>query len=129
MSPEGICFISRSEQAAFLQERNHFFLNMGSGKEFVDISALAGTDSASDGRSFALFDYDRDGWQDIVVVNANQPLPIFITTRSPSCREPGLAASSRFVLKAETRQHGLPSFQIATATARWWKLCFQAARN
>ena len=31
-------------------------------------------DSDSDSRGFALLDYDRDGWQDIALVNANNPL-------------------------------------------------------
>ena len=48
------------------------------GESFHDISALSGLDSEADGRGIALFDYDRDGWQDIVVVNANSPqLEIF----------------------------------------------------
>jgi thiol-disulfide isomerase/thioredoxin len=55
-------------------ERNHFFLNHNSGEEFADLSALSGLDSVADGRGFALLDYDRDGWQDVAVVNANAPL-------------------------------------------------------
>ena len=55
-------------------ERNHMFLNSGAGEEFIDVSALSGMDSESDSRSFALLDYDHDGWQDVVLVNANQPL-------------------------------------------------------
>ena len=56
------------------KERNRLFLNEDNGGEFRDVSALSGIDSESDSRGFALFDYDRDGWQDIVLVNANQPL-------------------------------------------------------
>jgi hypothetical protein len=55
------------------KERNHFFLSLG-GQQFEDISALAGLDDPADGRSFALLDFDRDGWQDLAVVNANAPL-------------------------------------------------------
>ncbi len=54
-------------------ERNHLFLNM-SGKRFVDLSAISGLDNIADSRSFVLWDYDRDGWQDIALVNANHPL-------------------------------------------------------
>ena len=54
-------------------ERNHLFLNLG-GKRFMDISGNSGTDSVADGRAFGLWDYDRDGWQDIALVNANAPL-------------------------------------------------------
>ena len=55
-------------------ERNRLFLNENAGENFSDHSALAGLDSDSDSRGFALLDYDRDGWQDIALVNANNPL-------------------------------------------------------
>ncbi|MGI9240983.1 MAG: ASPIC/UnbV domain-containing protein [Verrucomicrobiales bacterium] len=56
------------------KERNHLFINQNTGEQFTDLSALSGLDSISDSRCFALLDYDRDGWQDIALVNANQPL-------------------------------------------------------
>ena len=57
-------------------ERNHYFANRPSsgGRSFEDISALSGLDNPADSRGFAVLDYDRDGWQDIALVNANQPL-------------------------------------------------------
>ena len=54
-------------------ERNCLFLNR-SGKEFADLSLLSGVDNIADGRTFVYWDYDRDGWQDIALVNANSPL-------------------------------------------------------
>ena len=54
-------------------ERNHYFANRG-GRSFADVSALSGLDNPADSRGFAILDYDRDGWQDIALVNANQPL-------------------------------------------------------
>jgi hypothetical protein len=54
-------------------ERNRFFANRA-GQSFADISALSGLDNIADSRGFALVDYDRDGWQDVALVNANQPL-------------------------------------------------------
>ena len=54
-------------------QRNHYFANRG-GRTFADISALSGLDNVADSRGFAVLDYDRDGWQDIALVNANQPL-------------------------------------------------------
>ena len=54
-------------------ERNRLFLNRA-GEQFVDVSGVSGLDDAADGRSFALLDFDRDGWLDIAVVNANAPL-------------------------------------------------------
>ncbi len=54
-------------------ERNHYFMNRG-GRSFQDISGLSGLDDPADSRGFAILDYDRDGWQDVALVNANQPL-------------------------------------------------------
>lgn len=54
-------------------ERNHLFLNQ-QGKQFADVSLVSGVDTPADSRGFVLFDYDRDGWQDIALVNANAPL-------------------------------------------------------
>ena len=54
-------------------ERNRYFANCG-GSSFVDISGLSGLDNPADGRGFAVIDYDRDGWQDVALVNANEPL-------------------------------------------------------
>lgn len=44
------------------------------GESFQELSGISGLDAEADGRSFAIFDFDRDGWQDIALVNANSPL-------------------------------------------------------
>lgn len=54
-------------------ERNHLFLNQ-QGSSFTDISGISGVDSPKDSRSLAIWDYDRDGWQDIALVNTNSPV-------------------------------------------------------
>ena len=54
-------------------ERNHVFLNQN-GRDYVDVSGISGLDHPGDSRAFAVLDYDRDGWQDLAVVNANAPL-------------------------------------------------------
>jgi thiol-disulfide isomerase/thioredoxin len=54
-------------------ERNKLFMN-SAGKAFSDLSGISGLDNIADGRGFALFDYNRDGKQDIALVNANAPL-------------------------------------------------------
>ncbi len=55
------------------KERNHLFVN-AEGKSFKDVSNVSGADSVQDGRSFAILDYDRDGWQDMVLTNSNGPV-------------------------------------------------------
>ena len=54
-------------------ERDHLYLNVN-GEQFYDLVGVSGLDDPGDGRSFAILDYDRDGWQDIAVVSANAPL-------------------------------------------------------
>ncbi len=59
-------------------ERNHLFINEGAGSKFTDLSGLSGLDTDADSRCFVRLDYDRDGWQDIALVNANvSPLQLY----------------------------------------------------
>lgn len=51
-------------------ERNHLFVKDHDGV-FVDVSGNSGLDSANDGRSIAVFDFDRDGLQDFLLTNSN----------------------------------------------------------
>jgi len=53
-------------------ERNHLFIK-GKQGSFVDTSGISGMDSASDGRSIAIVDFDRDGFQDFLVASSNAP--------------------------------------------------------
>lgn len=53
-------------------EINHFFLN-NKGEEFLVQTGISGADHNGDARCFALFDYDHDGYQDMVLVGANRP--------------------------------------------------------
>ena len=55
------------------REPNRLFLSQHGG-QFVDASGLSGLDARADGRAFAWLDFDRDGWLDVAVVNANEPL-------------------------------------------------------
>ena len=77
-------------------ERNHYFANRG-GRSFVDISALSGLDTPADSRGFAVLDYDRDGWQDIALVNANQPLFNLYHNEMPAAGLSGGMIAIRFV--------------------------------
>jgi hypothetical protein len=77
-------------------ERNHYFVNRG-GRSFADISALSGLDNPADSRGFAVLDYDRDGWQDIALVNANQPLFNLYHNEMPAAGRSGGMIAVRFV--------------------------------
>jgi hypothetical protein len=77
-------------------ERNHYFANRG-GRSFVDASALSGLDNIADSRGFAVLDYDRDGSQDIALVNANQPLFNLYHNEMPAAGLKGGMIAIRFV--------------------------------
>jgi len=53
-------------------ERDSLFLAKA-GKDFTNISGISGLDDPGDGRSFAVLDFDRDGWPDLIVASANFP--------------------------------------------------------
>ena len=53
-------------------ESNHLFMN-SRGLQFTEMSPLSGLDHTGDSRAFAVLDYNRDGWLDIALVNANAP--------------------------------------------------------
>ena len=52
-------------------ERNR--LLMSASGRFIDRSLVSGIDCPEDGRSFAVLDYDQDGWLDIALASANAP--------------------------------------------------------
>ena len=52
-------------------ERNRLFLN--SAGNFADVTLVSGADDIADGRSFAIVDFDQDGWQDIALMSLNHP--------------------------------------------------------
>ena len=54
-------------------ERDKFYLSRGA-KEVVELSYLSGADGIEDARAFAKADLDRDGFEDLIVVNRNAPL-------------------------------------------------------
>lgn len=77
-------------------ERNRCFSNR-QGRSFVDISGLSGLDNTCDSRGFALLDYDRDGWLDLALVNANQPLFNLYHNEMPAVGIKGGIIAIRFV--------------------------------
>lgn len=77
-------------------ERNHYFANRG-GRSFADISGVSGLDNPADSRGFAVLDYDRDGWQDVALVNANQPLFNLYHNEMPAAGLSGGMIAIRFI--------------------------------
>jgi thiol-disulfide isomerase/thioredoxin len=55
-------------------ERNRLFLWDGGSGNFLDASALSGLDHLADGRPLALLDLEGDGWLDVAIASANDPL-------------------------------------------------------
>jgi hypothetical protein len=77
-------------------ERNRYFANL-KGRSFVDISGLTGLDNPADSRGFGFLDYDRDGWRDLALVNANQPLFSLYHNEMPAAGIKGGMIALRFV--------------------------------
>ena len=69
---------------------NQMYLNKGGGK-FVDVTRESGTDDPRWSTSASFFDYDRDGWLDLMVVNyadftvSNSPVCYAATTAKDYC--------------------------------------------
>jgi hypothetical protein len=59
---------------------NQMYLNKGDGK-FVDVTKESGADDPRWSTSASFFDYDRDGWLDLMIVNYAD----FSVTNSPNC--------------------------------------------
>ncbi|MDE0357889.1 MAG: ASPIC/UnbV domain-containing protein [Gammaproteobacteria bacterium] len=76
-------------------ERNHVFLNQN-GDDYVDVSGISGLDHPGDSRAFAVLDFDRDGWQDLAVVNANAPLFRLFRNRMDERGDAGRFVAIRF---------------------------------
>jgi thiol-disulfide isomerase/thioredoxin len=55
------------------RERDKFYLSRA-GHEVAELSYLSGADGVEDARVFAHADLDRDGFEDLIVVNRNAPL-------------------------------------------------------
>jgi len=53
------------------KERNRLYMRAGA--SFADVSMVSGTDDLADCRSFALLDYNNDGWTDIALMTLNVP--------------------------------------------------------
>ena len=78
-------------------ERNHLFVGGLADNQFTDLAGISGIDDPADGRGFSLLDFDRDGWQDIALVNVSRPrLRLFRNTMGDERLDHGFIAF-RFV--------------------------------
>jgi len=68
LSKDGPVFTSNSLSG---RERNRLFLQLD--ENFADVTLVSGADDLADGRSFAVLDFDNDGWQDIALMSLNVP--------------------------------------------------------
>lgn len=67
-SPSGPAYRSNSLSG---NERNRLLISQNG--SFKDHSLISGIDASEDSRSFALFDYDNDGWLDIALASTSFP--------------------------------------------------------
>ena len=65
---KGMAFTANSLSG---RERNRLFLRHN--ENFSDVTLVSGADDLADGRSFAVLDFDNDGWQDIALMSLNVP--------------------------------------------------------
>ena len=72
------------------------FRNKGNGT-FEDVTAKSGIfDSTSKSLGVAMFDYDRDGWLDLLVANDTQPNKLYRNNRDGTFSEIGVKAGVAF---------------------------------
>ena len=72
------------------------FRNKGNGT-FEDVTAKSGIfDSTSKSLGVAMFDYDRDGWLDLIVANDTQPNKLYRNNRDGTFAEIGVRAGVAF---------------------------------
>ena len=64
--------LQKSRNSLGGHQRNRIFLNRD-GQKFADISGISGADAKEDGRAVAVWDFDRDGMEDLALANANAP--------------------------------------------------------
>lgn len=79
------------------------FHNRGNGT-FEDVTATSGIfDSSSKSLGVAMFDYDQDGWPDLLVANDTQPNKLYKNLRNGEFKEVGVAAGIAFSADGKAR--------------------------
>ena len=79
------------------------FHNRGNGT-FEDVTATSGIfDSSSKSLGVAMFDYDRDGWPDLLVANDTQPNKLYKNLRNGKFKDVGVEAGLAFSTDGKAR--------------------------
>ncbi len=79
------------------------FHNRGNGT-FEDVTATSGIfDSSSKSLGVAMFDYDQDGWPDLLVANDTQPNKLYKNLRNGKFKEVGVEAGLAFSNEGKAR--------------------------
>jgi hypothetical protein len=79
------------------------FHNRGDGT-FEDVTAASGIfDSSSKSLGVAMFDYDQDGWPDLLVANDTQPNKLYRNLRNGKFKDVGVEAGLAFSTEGKAR--------------------------
>jgi hypothetical protein len=79
------------------------FHNRGDGT-FEDVTATSGIfDSSSKSLGVAMFDYDRDGWPDLLVANDTQPNKLYRNARNGTFKDVAVEAGLAFSAEGKAR--------------------------
>jgi hypothetical protein len=79
------------------------FRNRGDGT-FEDVTATSGIfDSSSKSLGVAMFDYDQDGWPDLLVANDTQPNKLYRNLRNGKFKDVGVEAGLAFSTEGKAR--------------------------
>jgi hypothetical protein len=88
---------------AYRGETCWLFHNRGDGT-FEDVTAKSGLfDSSSKSLGVAMFDFDRDGWPDLVVANDTQPNKLYRNQRNGTFKDVAVQAGIAFSTEGKAR--------------------------
>jgi enediyne biosynthesis protein E4 len=88
---------------AYRGETCWLFHNRGDGT-FEDVTAHSGVfDSSSKSLGVAMFDYDRDGWPDLLVANDTQPNKLYRNLKNGTFKDVGTEAGIAFSAEGKAR--------------------------
>jgi hypothetical protein len=88
---------------AYRGETCWLFHNRGNGT-FEDVTASSGIfDSSSKSLGVAMFDYDRDGWPDLLVANDTQPNKLYRNARNGTFKDVAVEAGLAFSAEGKAR--------------------------